>query len=348
MGKMINFRHVNAAGDFTKLLNHHGLEFTQNGQQVRLLCPFHDDTNPSLSITLDATDNAQANTFHCFGCGKKGSLIDFEKELTGVELRDAARTVAEVSGCQLAPPRTSKNKPLRGAQKPQERQQRENKPPSSQKASKGPSEASEEASRKNIPLKFTLNLDMGHECVLGRLDADVAEVFGIGVARKGSLQDRICIPIHNEDGQLVAYAGRWPEQVVPDGEDKYQFPPKFNKMAELFNLHRLNESDQHIVIVEGFFSAIRLHQLGVPVVALMGTAISDEHVMLLKRHGVKSVLVLLDGDEPGRLASARVGQALMQQLFTRVVTLPQDRSPDELDEMSLGAFLPYWPLKNQF
>jgi len=67
MGEMINFRHVNAEGSFTALLNHHGLEFTQKGDQVRLRCPFHDDTNPSLSITLVDTNQAQANTFHCFG-----------------------------------------------------------------------------------------------------------------------------------------------------------------------------------------------------------------------------------------------------------------------------------------
>lgn len=117
-------------------------------------------------------------------------------------------------------------------------------------------------------------------------------------------------------------------------------------MQELYNLHRL-ENARHIVIVEGFFSAMRLHQLGVPVVALMGTAISDEQVALLVRAGVKSALVLLDGDEPGCKASETVGVTLMQHMFSRVVHLPDGYSPDDADMSVLQAALPF-PLRNQF
>ena len=77
MGKMINFAHVNAQADFTAILNHYGLEFTQQGGQIRLRCPFHDDTKPSLSVTLEDTDGAKANTFHCFGCGEGGNVFSF-------------------------------------------------------------------------------------------------------------------------------------------------------------------------------------------------------------------------------------------------------------------------------
>ena len=162
------------------------------------------------------------------------------------------------------------------------------------------------------------------------------------------MKDRICIPIHNADGELVAYAGRWPDEDTPDGEDKYRFPPRFNKLAELYNLHRLQPKTQHIVLVEGFFSAMRLHQLGVPVVALMGTAISEQQVTLLRRRGVKSVLVLLDGDEPGRKASEAVGLGLVRHLFARVVQMPDGTAPDDVDEQTLSGLLPYWLLKNQF
>ena len=50
---------------------------------------------------------------------------------------------------------------------------------------------------------------------------------------------RICIPIHNAKGELVAYAGRWPGEDVPDGQERYKLPPKFHKSRVLFNLHRL-------------------------------------------------------------------------------------------------------------
>ena len=80
----------------------------------------------------------------------------------------------------------------------------------------------------------------------------------------------------------------------------------------------------------------------------MGTSISHEQITLLKRHGVRSVLVLLDGDAAGRVASETVALSLMSQLFTRVVNLPEGQSPDELDAETLSAFLPYWNLKNMF
>lgn len=348
MGKMINFRHVNAEGDFPALLRHHGLEFTQKGSQIRLLCPFHDDTDPSLSITTTDTDQAKANTYHCFGCGAKGSVIDFEAEISKVDLRAAAETVASVSGCDLAPRKTKKKAA------PQKRGER----PGAAQAEKGarapadppaPADAAPaDLPATNSPLNFALNLDFGHEAVLRRLDEEAAEFFGVGVANRGSMKDRICIPIHNADGELVAYAGRWPDEDTPDGEDKYRFPPRFNKLAELYNLHRLQPKTQHIVLVEGFFSAMRLHQLGVPVVALMGTAISEQQVTLLRRHGVKSVLVLLDGDEPGRKANEAVGLCLVRHLFARVVQMPDGTAPDDVDEQTLSGLLPYWLIQNQF
>jgi len=68
---------------------------------------------------------------------------------------------------------------------------------------------------------------------------------------------------------------------------------------------------------------------------------------LLHRHGVKSALVMFDGDDAGRKASETVGIALMRNLFTRVVRIPDGSSPDDLDETALQAFLPF-PVRNQF
>jgi DNA primase len=342
MGKMINFAHVNAEADFTAMLNHFGFEFTQKGAQIRMCCPFHEDATPSMSVTLEETDKAMANTFHCFGCGTKGSVIDFAAKHTGDDLRSSAELVANVSNCTLAPAKTGSKTPKTGRTKPAQQKRADT-------TSKGSKEASATTNGDNKPLPFTLDLELDHEDVLRRLDEEAAKHFGVGRladGSKGMMAGRICIPIHNVGGELVAYAGRWPSDDVPDGEDKYLFPPRFNKMQELYNLHRL-ENARHIVIVEGFFSAMQLHQLGVPVVALMGTAISDEQVALLVRAGVKSALVLLDGDEPGCKASETVGVTLMQHMFARVMHLPDGYSPDDADMSVLQAALPF-PLRNQF
>ena len=92
MGKMINFAHVNAQADFTKILNHYNLEYTQKGDQIRLRCPFHDDTKPSCSITLVETDGR---------CRHVATELDFPN---GLLITDGGRTlvVAESFGHRVS------------------------------------------------------------------------------------------------------------------------------------------------------------------------------------------------------------------------------------------------------
>ena len=75
---------------------------------------FHEDTNPSLFVTLEARGDAKENNWHCFGCKESWSIIDFVALMTGETLRDGANLVAEVSSCDLAPAKSKKR------QKPQE------------------------------------------------------------------------------------------------------------------------------------------------------------------------------------------------------------------------------------
>lgn len=360
MGKMINFRHVNSVADFPAILNHYGLEFTQKGSQIRLCCPFHDDKKPSLSVTLEATDGAQANTFHCFGCGEKGSVLDFVGLMEGDDdLRAVAETVASITGCSLAPAKTrsrrtapakAKGSSQRRGEAPAGRSQAKPKGEPKKTATGDPGGA-EELPEANQPLKFTFDLDCEHESVLARLDAEAAEYFGVGWLsdeRRSMMAGRICIPIHNIEGDLVAYVGRWAdEHDIPDDEDKYKFPPRFNKAAELFNLHRVDDPSE-IVLVEGFFGAMRLHQLGVPVVALMGTAISDKQIALLGRVA-EHVWVMLDNDAPGVKARKSIVDDLARSFFVRTVSLPEGGSPDNVPEAELQRALgPRWRLRNQF
>jgi hypothetical protein len=137
------------------------------------------------------------------------------------------------------------------------------------------------------------------------------------VSEKSIMRQRILIPIHNELGELVAYAGRWPgDSGWPEGADKYMLPPKFQKMRVLYNLNRVIEGmvrggwpghDRHVVVVEGFFGAFATHALA-PCVALMGWAVSDDHLRLLHKANVKFVTLLLDGpSKPETAQQSTVG-----------------------------------------
>jgi DNA primase len=116
------------------------------------------------------------------------------------------------------------------------------------------------------------------------------------------MSGRICIPIENAEGELVAYAGRWIGQDGrPDAGGQVQAPEGFHKGLELFNLHRVKRT-RHLVVVEGYFSVVRLHGLAVPSVALMGSSMSEEQITRLREHcpALKAVTLLLDGEDAGR------------------------------------------------
>ena len=111
----------------------------------------------------------------------------------------------------------------------------------------------------NKPLAFEFSrLDHADPYLTGRgVAPDPARYFGIGYHRgKGLMEGRVVIPIHDEHGFLVAYAGR----SIDGTEPKYLFPPRFRKSLVLFNLHRAVCSGDSVVVVEGFFDAVNVHQ----------------------------------------------------------------------------------------
>ena len=181
----------------------------------------------------------------------------------------------------------------------------------------------------NQPLSFALShIDCSHPYLAGRgVDPETARQFGIGYNRgKGSMAGRVVIPIHDENGFLVAYAGRSVDQTDP----KYRFPPRFRKSLVLFNLHRAAAHGESVVVVEGFFDCIRVHQAGLPgVVALMGCALSFRQEELICEH-FREVVLLLDGDTPGRAAAAAIAQRLVSKVSTRLVEIPPGSQPDQL------------------
>ena len=153
------------------------------------------------------------------------------------------------------------------------------------------------------------------------------------------MKGRVCIPIHNERGELIAYAGRFVGDELPEGEGKYLLPPKFHKSLALYNLHRVRDK-KHLIVVKGYFSVFRLFQLGVPAVALMGSTLSEAQVALLHEAGVKYLTVMLDGDEAGRSATPAMMERLSKETFrVKFALLPDGTEPDTVREEVLRELL---------
>ena len=170
----------------------------------------------------------------------------------------------------------------------------------------------------------------------------IADHFELAYCRpeqKSMMKNRVVIPIHDHDGVLLAYAGRWVGNDVPEGEGKYLLPPKFHKQLALYNLHRVR-GKKHLVVVEGYFGVFRLFQLGVPAVALMGSSLSEAQVALLREAGVKYLTVLLDGDEAGRQAAPSIMARLATEPFlVKFGLLPEGSQPDTVPETFLRELL---------
>ena len=346
MGQYIDFRFVKANASFEALLQRYRIETRGTGDERSALCPFHEESKPSFKVNL------AKGGFHCFGCGAKGNLLDFVAKLEGCDLREAAVIVAEASGIGLSE-RTegadmgrSERKGAKGRKRaeithtaPQAATgARKEAAPAKQTAEEPPQARPE----RNPPLSFKLNLDAEHPYLRGRLSDSLIQHFELGYCDRGLMKGRIAIPIHDDDGELVAYAGRWADADVPEDVEKYQLPPKFRKSLILFNLSRLVRPVEHVVVVEGFFGffgAMRLHGLGVPVVALMGSSISVEHASLLRDAGVVRVSLMLDGDAPGRAAALAVLPVLARSFFVRNCELPKGEHPDTVDEAILRALV---------
>jgi DNA primase len=151
-------------------------------------------------------------------------------------------------------------------------------------------------------------------------------------AVKGSMSGRIVIPIHNQHGQLVAYAGR----AIDGSEPRYKLPAGFHKSLELFNLHRVTGPE--VVLVEGFFDCMKVHQAGFPTVALMGSSLSEAQEGRLVAK-FERIVVMLDSDEAGRRATNECLTRLADRVWVRATMIAEGKQPDQLTSDELPQIL---------
>jgi DNA primase len=158
------------------------------------------------------------------------------------------------------------------------------------------------------------------------VESGTAQEFRIGFYRgPGLLAGRLVIPIHNERGELVAYCGRALDGALP----RYRFPGGFAKSEVLFNFHPAAACGKPaVIVVEGFFGCLKLHQAGVgSVVALMGSALYPSQQRLLVER-FQRVILMLDGDAAGQRAITEIAARLRPHCELRVIDLLPETQPD--------------------
>jgi DNA primase len=191
-------------------------------------------------------------------------------------------------------------------------------------------------------------LDQSHPYLAERgLTPETVADFDVGYCAKGMMAERIAIPIRNAAGFIVAYAGRWPGEPAGD-TPKYKLPQGFRKSLEIFNIDRAikEPAKKPLMIVEGFFDCMRLHQHGCcKVVALMGSTMSAAQEELIRKHtdSGSRIIIALDEDEAGVAGREDIACRLSKicfvkiQVFAKVGTQPEHLSAEEVQELLEGV-----------
>jgi DNA primase len=317
----VDFRLVKQAVSMQAVLDHYGINWLRkNKDELRGRCPIHKgEGERSFHV------NTLKNAFQCFSCKARGNVLDLVAAMEQCSIRDAALKLKawfQVGESEVSPT-------LRQA------------------SDKGWSEGVEgEAPTApgaiNPPLSFQLRVDHTHEYGLSRgLSLETLQYFGSGLClSKGTFSGRFIIPLHNAVGELVGYAGR----SLDDSEPKYLFPSRdkgFYKSHLLFNLHRILKdipTEKCLVLVEGFFSTMKISQVGFACVSLLGSSLSEAQADLLCAH-FHSVVVMMDGDDAGHRATDQCLTQLGKRIWVRAVSLPEGAQPDHLAPQEIASIL---------
>lgn len=324
----VDFRAIKQLVSMKLVLDRYGVQLRKvNQHSLRGECPLptHSSDTSKESFGVDTGKNiwaCQSSSCSAARQGKKGgNVLDFVSIMESCSIRDAALKLHEWYATRSRAGST-KAEPATGGKEKLVAEERE-----------GSADSAE-----NKPLTFTLkNVDSGHQYLRSRgIMEEVAKYFGVGVfAGRGSMSGRLVIPIQNERGELVAYTGR----SLDGSEPKYKLPAGFHKSVELFNLDRAGAVDrERVIVVEGFFDCMKVHQAGCPhVVALMGCSLSESQERLLRPF--KSVILFLDGDDAGREAARSIAARLVHSHFVKVVSLPEGKQPDRLSSDEIRRLL---------
>lgn len=312
------------------------IPLTPKGKNYFGVCPFHDDTNPSMSVS------PSRQIYKCFSCGATGTVFKFIMDYENISFMEAVKKVADLGGIVVNIGKIHKKKTN-----------------------------TELHQIYDLSLKFyinNLNTAQGREAkeYLNKrnISEDIIKEFQIGLAlKKDTLSkilikkfkpedvlksglvgkndygyydlfyERIMFPLYDLDGNPVAYSGR-----IYNREDNSKYfntieTEIFKKGELLYNYHRAKDEARRknkVLIMEGFMDVIRAYTIGVKnVVATMGTAVTEVQANLIKRMA-KEIILCFDGDEAGAKATMSCSNELLKIGVTpKVIRLEENLDPDE-------------------
>lgn len=316
------------------------------GQSLKGLCPFHGEKTPSFYAHRDK------QFWHCFGCSEGGDLFTFYQKIENVDFRDALKELARRAGVQLPefdPKADSERAAVLSVLEDAARFYEAALTHATEHA-RAKAYLDKRGLKPETIAEFRLGYapatwDSAVKALVGKGHA-VEKIVAAGLAipsdRNRShydrFRDRIMVPLRDEKGTVVGFTGRiLPDSPEADKTGKYVNTPEtivYKKRRLVYALDRAKEQIKKAdfaVLVEGNMDAISSHEAGVKnVVAVSGTAFSEEQIDVLKRYCSRLALAF-DADVAGQNAASRaLPHAWRSGLQVMVVTLPPGlKDPDE-------------------
>lgn len=332
---------IRSAADIVDIISGF-VQLRKRGKNFIGLCPFHSEKTPSFTVS------EEKQIFHCFGCHAGGNIYKFLMEYEKISFVEAVQEVAARVGINLeyeedTSGKESEQEILYEINVQAARYFSDNllNLPEGEIARKYFIERKiKPQTMRSFGLGYALN---GWENFVEfaksqKIDLERAVQLGlIGQQKDGRLydkfSDRIIFPIFSANGRVIAFAGRILES--KEAAAKYLNSPESVIYVKGRILYGLSFSKDEIrkldkaILVEGYMDLISLYQNGIKnVVAVSGTALTEDQVQLLSRY-TKNVVLLFDADTAGIKASMRSIELLLKQdMEIKIVTLPSGEDPD--------------------
>ena len=308
------------------------------------LCPFHSEKTPSFTVS------PEKQIFYCFGCSAGGNVFSFLMQQNGLSFPETVRMLARKYGIEI-PTRTMSRKQKERITEKESLLEINKQAMNFFKHTLINNSAGKKAisylKKRGIKIEIIDSFNLGYapgawDSLIKyfskkKISQSLIEKSGLIISRKNKngyydrFRERIIFPIYNINNQVIGFGGR----VLDDSLPKYLNSPEtpiYNKRHSLYGLNKAKgkcRESNTVYVVEGYFDLISLHQNGIEnSVAVLGTALSPEHIRLLRGYASRIILVY-DSDEAGIKAALRsMGNFVKEEIDARVIILPPGYDPD--------------------
>ena len=340
---------VREASDVVEVISSY-LPLKKIGNNYKCLCPFHSEKTPSFIV------NPEKQIFHCFGCQTGGNVFTFVMKMENLTFPESIAFLAEKAGIKVESEKGSEEKKnlrrtLLGANNAAADYFHHNLTRTKKVTDYLAKRGINETSIKKFKLGYAQNSPDALKNSLKKEGFTEDVLFKSGLLRLSEEKDfyydyfrnRIIFPIFNPRGECLAFGGRVLEDAAMPKYLNSSESFLYHKGKVLYGLSLAKEAinkEKNVIIVEGYFDLIKVSQAGLKnVVAPLGTALTLEHVRLLRRW-TENIVLCPDGDAAGGASACRGLELLLEEgLKVKVMVIPEGYDPDSyITEKGMRSF----------